>query len=768
MKFPLAIVVLIIVFGGLVFAQGLFDSPEAKAERAAENTAQSLGWPTSTSPRAGISGTSYTVTPYGGYEEDPEIFAFVAVMPSDSDAKNVIQTLADNGMTRGSFHGREAIIMNQGDQICNPKEGTALDMTFKMIDTFLVPVLKMIAESMGAHPQDVGEYCAESYGTIVWRCGNNVFGVQDQTGYGNEDSIANALYQASEAENLCGIGDTVVILASTSDVSGTKTISNYQTIATGVNTYFSWNAYNKVDFTFTFKDADGPTGNNDWYKVDNTLASYATQNNANTLFAEAAIKKAFKDTDLGSQVYLDRVVVVYPGTAAQEANITTFSTACSWKDNNYYVEVDGSKGKSKIYVRNIILVSEQDTVGDWSHEFGHSLYSKVAADGSNFYRINDRYNYNGNPAWQYGQIWMWGLMGSGNYWGSPKGSSPTHMSAFSKEGAGWLRYSSASLNKTYTEDAIENMDAGDAVLTLDDPRSADPKRFYILEARDSSATYGAPESGINIYFVRYDNANKHYVVNLMTAQGAPLTGTTSTGAWYPKPTLYSTSGNGSVWKSVSSKFQVILQSESNNPYKPTIKIANYTPANLVGAAAAPAGAAPVPNPQPPANAHKNTLSPNLPDIDLHAYDSAGNHVGMNYATNEYEVEIPGAITTGNLVNAEESIFVPEGTQVTFEVSAERTKRFLQENSEYSSSAGTHQVELEYFKYDSYGNGMVADGGTIYVDPKGTAKVSIKSPTDSSLSYVPQDDPGFGNNSEGCCGPALLLPLILLAVFLRRN
>ena len=109
MKLPLLVFILLIVFGGLVFAQAAFESPEAKAQSVAEKTAQSLGWPTSTAPREGISGSSYTVTPNGGYEDDPQIFAFVAVMPSDSDAKNVIQTLADNGLTRGSFHGREAI-----------------------------------------------------------------------------------------------------------------------------------------------------------------------------------------------------------------------------------------------------------------------------------------------------------------------------------------------------------------------------------------------------------------------------------------------------------------------------------------------------------------------------------------------------------------------------------------------------------------------------------------------------------------------------------
>ncbi|HID73309.1 TPA: hypothetical protein EYP38_05190 [Candidatus Micrarchaeota archaeon] len=283
--------------------------------------------------------------------------------------------------------------MQQGDQICNPKEGTTLDVTFKLIQWFA----DTIASQMGTTADDV-PLCAESYGTVVWRCGKYVFGVQDQTGYGNEKMIANTLHNSAEDENLCGIGDTVVILIGTADKMGAEKIGHYRQIADEVKTYFSWNAYNRVDFTFTFMDADGAAGGSDWYNVGPTMATYSGSNTGDIEIAEAALKKAFRDTDLGKEVYLDRVVIVYPGGAAQEDAAAPFSTACRWRDPNYFVEVDGAKGKSKIYVRNIILVSEQDSVGGWSHEFGHSLYSRHAADGSAFSRINDRYNYAGKPA----------------------------------------------------------------------------------------------------------------------------------------------------------------------------------------------------------------------------------------------------------------------------------------------------------------------------------------------------------------------------------
>lgn len=97
------VVLILVLLSPLLFAQG-FESDESRAQRVVENTAQSLGWPTGTGPRAGSAGTSYQVTPYGGHMEDPEVFAFIAVMTSDTDAQDVLQVLADNGMTRGTFH----------------------------------------------------------------------------------------------------------------------------------------------------------------------------------------------------------------------------------------------------------------------------------------------------------------------------------------------------------------------------------------------------------------------------------------------------------------------------------------------------------------------------------------------------------------------------------------------------------------------------------------------------------------------------------------
>ena len=73
------------------------------------------------------------------------------------------------------------------------------------------------------------------------------------------------------------------------------------------------------------------------------------------------------------------------------------------------------------------------------------------------------------------------------------------------------------------------------------------------------------------------------------------------------------------------------------------------------------------------------------DIDLHAYDDQGNHVGMNYETGEYEINIPDARTSGERVYAEEWISVPEGTEVRYEVSRHDIEQFFAENPDIAAS-----------------------------------------------------------------------------------
>ncbi len=742
----------------LSHAQLFGASNQDRAQKVVKNAAKELGWPDNTAPRQGALGTSYEITPTGSHD-DPEYWAAISVS-SDAETEMMLQTLQDNGLRRSSYNGRDAIIMRKGEKVCDYKEGSVVDIVIKV---FVKPLAAAIAEAMGEEFDESQKICADSYGTIAWRCGPYLFMTQDQSEAGGEQDAAAAMYRAAEAENLCGMGDTIVILAETDDVAGGKTLSTYQEIAQGVNSYYGKNAYGKASFTYTYKDADGSNGKQDWYKVSGTMAANSAA--GMTPFIEKATQEAFK-SGIDQDAYVERIIVVHSGKSKQTGNNDSFSTACSWKDNNYAIEVGGLLNKKKIYAKNLIIVGEEDSVGDWAHEIGHSLYSKQKMFGT-YERISDRYNYQNNSARQYGYLGPWSLMGNGNYWGSPAGSAPTHMDSFTKEQATWLSYQNVMLNKSITDKSLEAKEAGDFVYKLQDPRPGQGG-YYVIEARDSAVSYGAPESGVMVYYAWFDNVNDHYVVNIAWPDIAQGVGTGPGGRQYVRPTLGS--GTNNSWYDPNTKLNFTFESEGTGPYSATFKVVKDEPVNLTGAVAAPV---------PPAAGAAGTGSTlndqgwDVPDIDLHAYDGQGRHVGVNYQTNNYERQIPGAFASGNFINAPEWIYVPAGTDVRYEISAERTKQFLQKHSEFQGAYGTQEVKTQYVKYGANGQCTYADGGSVQTTTAGDARTAMKSPDDGSLGYAPANmAPGIQvgtPKSEGCgCLPGMVLLVVAGFVLTRKE
>lgn len=744
---------LLIVFGGIFVAAS--SDEESKAKSVVIKTAQDLGWPTSIGPREGAPGKSYQVTLEGGDAEEPEQFAAIVITDSEIEALGMLQLFQDNGMRRSTFHGRDAIITYPTDKICKAKENSIMDLALKIVRFFA----KQIAESMGIDNYNASQLCINPHENYAWKCGKYVFIVQDQTMDGYGETIANSLYARANEANICGMESTVVLLSAPSDISGTKELSHFQKIAQGVNTYYSYNGYGRTSFTYTFFDADGSEGSNDWFVMEEPIASYNWES-----YVLSSIKNAFEKQYLPKEVYLDRIVVVHPGNGKQLGGPANLYSACWWMDNNFNIEVTDVEGNEcKVYVQNIILQSENDDVGTWAHEFGHTLYSKNKVD--KFNRISDRYNYDGEPWGQYGRIDEFGLMGSGNWWGNPAGTSPTHMSSFTKESANWLSYKDITkLNQTYTISSLENLKFGGDVYRLDEPRTDNPNFYYIIEARDNSVPFGYPESGVVIYSVQYDSVNKHHIVNLLS----PQTGTFfdySNGNSYMRPTLNSVSGDGSMFIHVPAKFYVKLESQSNSPYTANVYVGEYKPVDLKGV---------IINMK---NMFKNTAKglfnfpayplngEDLPDLDLHAYDEYGNHVGLNYQTNEYENQIPGAISSGDLKDSEEWIFVPENVNVNYVISNERINKFIQANPEYAKEFKEVKPKISYMKFDKQGNAQITDEKEITITKNNH---NIDSPDSTKLKYKSYKYSGF-NNNEGsvfCCPMFILIGLLTLGLYIK--
>lgn len=94
----------------------------------------------------------------------------------------------------------------------------------------------------------------------------------------------------------------------------------------------------------------------------------------------------------------------------------------------------------------------------------------------------------------------------------------------------------------------------------------------------------------------------------------------------------------------------------------------------------------------------------MPDLDLHLYTEDGKHIGMNYEIGEYEVQVEGAIVSGDNQDSPEWIFVPEGTaNYHYEVSSYDNQKFLEENPDIAS-----QITDKTDRYELYGR---------YIDPQ---------------------------------------------------
>jgi len=723
-------------------------------------------WPPESAVRF-FSKPVYSITNGGSYED--ETIQYLRVLNlGETGARMYLDKMVENGWHHSSYQGREAVILRAGDEMCDGGGlvGYIREIIIDLIREFIDAVT---GGDWDGNMDDIVSCAKADAGMIMWNCGGFIFVARDDTGLGAEEKMAGALFMAAQRQSLCDMGDTLVILAGTADQPGAKPLSDYEKMAQDVNAYYGQNSYGRVLMSTTFMDADGDSGASDWYSVGPSMANYAGHERD---FAIAAVKKAFEGGAPSDELNLTRVIVVYAGPSKQaDAANGVLSTLCCWPQNGTWFDVEVGQGEDKahVFAGSLIMVAEQDELGLWTHEVGHSLYSHNVL-WTKHYKISDRYNYD-QPWGKYGNINNWGLMGAGNWWGDPAASDPVHMSGFTKEAAEWLIYQDAKLGEEYDLTALENQTVGDTVLRIDDPTSIDPRRFFILEARDSAPQYGAPESGVVLYQVTWGGGHDHHVVNAIRAAVGGAGGTGPGGRGYLRPTFRG-AGQANApttrrWP--GGKLEWTLKSESNaGGYSAVVVTDVYTPANLIGAVVAPAGPPAVP---PPAN-NAGSSGPNgvvatgpylpLPDIDLHAYDDQGRHVGLNYDTGEYEAQIPDADFSGDLKDAAEWIYVPEGTKVSFTVRNDKTKQFLMNNPQFAASVRPEGYETVYQKIDKDGVITQAKGD------KGEVIVGmvndLAGPNALGLEYKPLRTPGYGRNlPENLTLAAMIAAIVIMGL-----
>ena len=311
---------------------------------------------------------------------------------------------------------------------------------------------------------------------------------------------------------------------------------------------------------------------------------------------------------------------------------------------------------------------------------------------------------------------------------------------------GWLKYETIAGNATIVIPALDKMSAGDPVYTIDYNAPNTASNYYILEYRNAQGASTWDKEAV----VNGTGASKAVVIYSVSLPSNSLRKTSVNQVW----SMYLQGGSLNVTKSTFkdpiNKLEV--QPISLGDGSAQVKVSSFNPVNMVGAVADPLSTPAVPN------VEGDRISFTLPDIDLHAYTSDGRHIGVNYATGVYENQVPGAISSGDLIGAREWIFVPRGVQVTFYTSSKDTASYFKELPVAKDlSSGVTTFSFEMISYDSNGKSTVSNSTTqivgvgaavehSYTNSGGVINVVSKSSTKSEL--IAGSTPGSGGSPSG--------------------
>ncbi len=449
--------------------QGSATTPALMVVQALADAAHNLGWPATISLDPHLPGQAWQIAVAAG--QHPALRAAIGMAPLP-DLSRWLDRLEAQGYSRGLYHGWEAIIARAGDHLCATENPDAS--------------------------------CPKAHGLIAWRCGPYGFIAEDTTGSGHEVEIAAALYNAAQERSPYELASsTVIILADTDDTPGSTSVDQARELARSANEYYRVNGYGRVEFSYSILDSDGDAGPRDWYTVGPTLSAYVDDPQG---YALAALRAAFSSTNLPPALYLERAIVLYPGDSQQIDSTRPLSSSRCWLGNDDGIQGLGREHTSSVHVPHLILLSEKDALGIWVHELGQ------AEDQLHDYYLDPHVPTSGS------EVGYWDLMGRGDRWGTPMGTSPTQMSSYTRVAAGWLHDMPMALDRDYALTSGENQQMGDAVLTLRDPLG-DPQSYYILEARDADAPYGAPRSGLVVYYVTCDRSSGREAVEIVHCPG---------------------------------------------------------------------------------------------------------------------------------------------------------------------------------------------------------------------------------------------------------
>jgi M6 family metalloprotease-like protein len=306
-------------------------------------------------------------------------------------------------------------------------------------------------------------------------------------------------YPRTRGTRSVGTEEIVVILVEFADIShqSSNTQARFQTLLfsnsqgeKSLHNYYDESSYGQLSVV----------GNSSsWYTVSNTMSEYGEDSlsgvdNLNgpvyrlvtdaVLLADADID--FSDYDNDGDGVVDHVAVVHAGQG-QESSVGTDTI---WSHRWAVIDADTSTpGNQELSVDGVqvywyTMQSELSPMGVFAHEFGHDL------------GLIDLYDTEDDSE----GIGSWGLMGQGAWLGSPAGSEPAHMCAWSKIELGWIVPFEV-LSPLEAED-IPQVETNPVVYKLPIADTPAGEEYFLIENRQRIGFDSAlPGSGLLIWHI---------------------------------------------------------------------------------------------------------------------------------------------------------------------------------------------------------------------------------------------------------------------------
>ncbi|MEI9479769.1 MAG: hypothetical protein WCO26_24805, partial [Deltaproteobacteria bacterium] len=465
-----------------------------------------------------------------------------------------------------------------------------------------------------------------------------------------------------------------------------------------INDYYMENSYGSVQFAFTLSPSSG-----DWLNTGFTkqhyLAWLTTLNPVNNFneswFLKDAIAKAKSTASLMPDQY-DYIVVLHPDNTKQTTLNLTDPESCYFSDSPKRI-IASYRDDLETVDRSI--EKDPHSFSTLAHELGHALGAQ------------DRYDSSGQGN---GNLGAYDLMAY-NY-------VRNHMSVYTKAKLGWLNTQDlpvqnreilvpwlpkASFGETFPTFSVTTMYYLDGRRTIGTPSIQYDKKDNIAGQTD----FDFQVDGVAIY--RKSASDRVDFLppppNLLTFFNPRQPNYPTLSSLSPTTSIPKARGQGSV--------QLTYLGDAPDGQGFRIQMTEIAPQDRLFAFAGEMTSTAT------EESGSQVLTDIKPDLDLHAWDNLGRHVGINYSTGQFEIQIPGAEASGDICGGEEWISVPKGAQVTFKLSSHDVEAFLQAYPQLVEDSGIYPSPVLLTETSSTGTATIAVQTTVSLIPGGEAPIT---------------------------------------------